>query len=157
LSTKELLRLYQEELLPLAQWYQHICAELEKEKRKFTRGDLWLPTSHKDSVLHLLTQTKANRDRLKRLKRKICRSLLYRASVFADLAVDPHTDDVLAVLCAKIGEKLPRKRHKTLSDDRRILIYDLLKSESFDKETLQKKVLAPVHRHTYPSRFSPSE
>lgn len=132
LSSKQLISLYQDDIVSLERGYQYLIAQFPEEAIK--------------------SQLTNNLKRLEALKQHVLEGLRYRAQVHSILRSARNTDDVLASFCVKINElkvlgtplEAPSQISATLDDDRRLFIFDLLKMAKINKKDLHKEILSPI-------------
>lgn len=89
----------------------------------------------------------ANHEKVKQLQKQILQGLRFRCTISAKCHLPRQVDD-LEYYATK--EKTSRARLATLDDDSRLIIYDLLLAEGFDKKQLFVDVMAVVPKRSYP-------
>lgn len=137
LNTKQLLRLYQDNLLPLERGYQYLSMQLQEKK--------------------ITAQIKDNIKRLSELKMHILNGLWYRCQVHKILNAHRNTDEVLNTFVLQVnllkGLEAPLNHNfpysATLNDDRRLTIFDLLSINKFAVENLHETIVSPIPKRTH--------
>lgn len=152
LDTQELLTLFKEHIYPLENDYIVLQAALKDQEDGVLEG-------YKG---HIGEQIEKQLKKLEQLQKKLCEELLFRCEVSSQIEGSRHVDDVMFYFCQKINAlnllksplKSAEKTKATLSDDCRLLIYDILSihgikfTENFTLEEIAKKVLPPFAQTT---------
>jgi len=146
LNTGDLLTLLQEEISPLRALFEKHIALLQNQN---TLGG-WQLTAVND----LLLSIQANDNKLQSLQRLIYKHLILRCQTHKALNAYRNVDDLLAYFAheinllnipnIKLNSTLPHSA--TLNDDRRLIIYDVLKKHTSDINALLDSVIHPIPR-----------
>jgi hypothetical protein len=154
LNTQELLTLLQEEIAPLILSYEGLLADLNDDKSKLAGNGQWRPKCFKATLDKTISDIEKNRLQLNNLTDLIHQHLLLRCQTHEVLKTTRNVDDLMAHFASDINSlpsvKKPLNTSEpssaTLNDDRRLIIFDILKKTTNDFEKLKKAVLDPIPR-----------
>ncbi len=152
LNTKELLSLLYDDVISLERYYQLALKAYDNEKGVMNTNDAWPWNWIYPSYEQKISRIKESQERLVRLKSVIHTGLFWRCQVHSLLNTTRETDDIVAALSIKLNNlsilKEPLQVNisysTTLTDDRRVAIYDHLEASWPNKDELHNKVIAPI-------------
>lgn len=149
ISTQKILILLQEDIIPLLQCYRIMLREENKGE---------YPEWYQQNRKEILIKTQENIKRLKQLKQRLHEELLFRCAIYDQISASRHIDDVEYYFYQRINSLnllnsplIKEKTNASLSDDQRLLIFDLLKQAGFDEKELHQKVILPIPKLAYPT------
>ncbi len=148
LNTKQLLILLQEHVLPLLLRYEYALSELTTHPQI---KDLSLFQKLTEKII-------TNISRLKQLETHIYASLFARSQIYeiSEHYFPRNMDDILAAVEYKMNIKTPTEFSATLDDDKRLMIYDILKQANYPQKICEK-VTAPINKRPLTSLSTHSQ
>lgn len=162
-STKELLILLQNHIIPLESSYQHIMAELMIDQTSHEQENSWRPQWFNNMRTSILSQTRENILRLNGLTQAIKVALLQRGTAYKRYKTSRRMDDIEGAIAQEIDMLKAcspplnaSTDSRNLSDDLRMMIYRLLLQPGLEDELINS-LISPIPKYGQTSLYSSEE
>ncbi len=154
LNTTDLLSLLNDDIIALERYYDFALSAYDNEKGVMNTNEVWPWSWIYPSYERKIQKIKENQERLTRLKSVIHNGLFWRCQVTSLLNTSRQSDDIVAAISTKLNNlallkeplQISASLSATLTDDRRVAIYDHLEASWPNKEELHNKVIIPIPR-----------